>query len=149
MEIDLLRDDGPIHDVTSSVAYDDGVLWQGTYFGLSRYDGRRWKSYLAADTGFPGDFITHVSSRGGTVWIATDQGLGVFDGQTCVSYRRAEDGRCDVRVWRDGREVERRTLATAPPDDSLLWAQGGDSDVWIATGRGLSHGTADGNLKER
>jgi ligand-binding sensor domain-containing protein len=142
MEIDLLPDDGPIHDVTSSVAYDEGVLWQGTYFGLSRYDGRRWTSYTAADTGLPGDFISHVASRGHTVWLSTDQGLGVFDGETCVSYRRAPDGRCDVRVRRGGAEVERRTLETAPADDYVLWAQGGDRDVWIATGRGLSHGIA-------
>ena len=142
MEIDLLADDGPIHDVTSSVAFDDGVLWQGTYFGLSRYDGRRWTSYTAADTGLPGDFISHVASLGATVWLATDQGLGVFDGETCVSYRRQEDGRCDVRVWRGGREAERHTIATAPADDYVLWAQGGDREVWIATGRGLSHGVA-------
>jgi ligand-binding sensor domain-containing protein len=149
MEIDLLRDDGPIHDVTSFVAYDEGVMWQGTYFGLSRYDGRSWKSYMASDTGLPGDFIAQVSSRGKTVWLATDQGLGVFDGETCVSYQRAADGKCDVRVCRDGKETERRTLATAPADDYLLWTQGGESDVWIATGRGLSHGIADGNLKEK
>jgi ligand-binding sensor domain-containing protein len=143
MEIDLLKDDGPIHEVTSFVAYDDGVLWQGSYFGLARYDGRRWTSYTAADTGLPGDFINHVAARGTTSWISTDQGLGVFDGETCVSYRRAAGGACDVRVWRGGREAERRTLATAPADDYVLWAQGGETDVWIATGRGLSHGVAE------
>jgi len=142
MEIDLLRDDGPIHDVSSFVAYDAGVLWQSTYFGLSRYDGRRWNSYTAADTGLPGDFIAQVSSRGRTVWLATDQGLGVFDGETCVSYRRDAAGGCDVRVCRDGKEIERRTLATAPADDYVLWTQGGARDVWIATGHGLSHGIA-------
>jgi ligand-binding sensor domain-containing protein len=151
MELDLLADDGPIHDVTSSVAYDEGVLWQATYFGLSRYDGRRWTSYTAADAGLPGDFISHVASRGGTAWLSTDQGLGVFDGETCVSYRRLPDGRCDVRVQRGGAEAERRTLATAPADDYVLWAQGGERDVWIATGRGLSHGIAAdaGDRKEK
>jgi hypothetical protein len=78
------------------------------------------------------------------VWLSTDQGLGVFDGETCVSYRRAPDGRCDVRVRRGGAEVERRTLPTAPADDYVLWAQGGPRDVWLATGRGLSHGIAAG-----
>jgi hypothetical protein len=148
MEIELLRDDGPIHDVSSFVAYDEGVLWQATYFGLSRYDGRRWRSFTAKDTGLPGDFISQVSARGATVWIASDRGLGVFDGETCVSYRRTPEGTCDVRITRDGREVERRTLATAPADDYLLWTQGGERDVWIATGRGLSHGIAD-SIEER
>jgi ligand-binding sensor domain-containing protein len=142
MEIDLLRDDGPIHDVTSSIAFDEGVLWQSTYFGLSRYDGSRWRSFNAADAGLPGDFISHVASRGATAWIASDQGLGVFDGATCISYRRQADGTCAVRTCTDGREVDRRTLATAPGDDYLLWTQPGESDVWIATGHGLSHGIA-------
>jgi ligand-binding sensor domain-containing protein len=149
MEIDLLRDDGPIHDVTSFVAYDDGVLWQATYFGLSRYDGRRWRSYDVDDTGLPGNFISQVSSRGPTVWIGSDRGLGVFDGETCVSYRRTPQGECDVRICRDGREVGRRTLATAPADDYVLWTQGGESDVWIATGRGLSHGIADADAQRK
>jgi ligand-binding sensor domain-containing protein len=151
MEIDLIRDDGPIHDVSSFVAYDAGVLWQSTYFGLSRYDGRRWNTFTAADTGLPGDFIHQVSARGRTAWLATDQGFGVFDGETCVSYKRAKDGGCDVRVSRGGKEIERRSLATAPADDFVLWAQGGPRDVWLATGRGLSHGVAGTGdpIKER
>jgi ligand-binding sensor domain-containing protein len=143
MEIDLLRDDGPIHDVTAFVAYDEGVLWQATYFGLARFDGRRWNSYTADDTGLPGDFLNHIGSRGHTVWLASDRGLGVFDGTECVSYVRRDDGKCDVTVWRDGSEVERSTLPTAPADNYVLWAQGGETDVWIATARGLSHGIAD------
>ncbi len=140
MELDLLRDDGPIHDVTSFVAFDAGVLWQSTYFGLARYDGRRWRSYLASDTGLPGDFINHVSCRGHTAWIASDQGFGVFDGETCVSYRRNEADGCDVITWRDGKEVARKSLPTAHAHDYVLWAQGSQDDVWLATGHGLSHG---------
>lgn len=142
MELDLIRDDGPIHDVTAFVAYDAGVLWQATYFGLSRYDGRRWRSYLAEDSGLPGNFLNHVWARGHTAWLSSDQGFGVFDGTTCASYFRTEEGGCEVRVWRDGAEVERRALATAPADNYILWAQGGAAEVWLGTGRGLSHGIA-------
>ena len=39
MEIDLYRDDGLIHVITTSASYIDDVLWASTYFGLSRYDG--------------------------------------------------------------------------------------------------------------
>lgn len=143
MEIDVLRDDGPIHEVTSFVAYDAGVLWQGTYFGLSRYDGRRWQTYVAKDTGIPGDFIAHVHALGRTVFIASDEGLGVFDGTTCVTYRHAPKGGADVIVWKDGVEVERAALATGPPDDYLLWVQGGEAEVWFATARGLCHGMTE------
>ncbi|MHC5010670.1 MAG: ligand-binding sensor domain-containing protein [Planctomycetota bacterium] len=142
MEIDLIPDDGPIHDVTSFIAYDDGYLWQATYFGLARYDGRRWRSYMARDTGLPGDFIHHVDARGRTCFIGSDQGFGVFDGETCVSYERREDGSCDLTVWRNGEVVERRTLATAPAHDYVLWVQGGEDEVWLATAAGLSHGIA-------
>lgn len=143
MEIDLLRDDGPIHEVSSFVAWDAGVLWQSTYFGLSRFDGRRWRTFVAADTGFPGDFLVHATALGHTVWLSTDQGFAVFDGTTCASYRRTAEGGCEVRVSEDGRETSRRTLATAPADDYVLWTQGGLRDVWIATARGLSHGVAE------
>ncbi len=143
MELDLIRDDGPIHDVTAFLAYDEGVLWQATYFGLSRYDGRRWRTYLEHDTGLPGNFLNHVWARGHTAWLASDQGFGVFDGDTCVTYRRNDAGRCDVLVWKDGREIERWSLSTAPPDNYILWVQGGESEVWLATGRGLCHGLAE------
>lgn len=39
-EIVLLKDQGLIHDITSSVSYVDGVVWVSTYFGDSHYDGR-------------------------------------------------------------------------------------------------------------
>ena len=140
MEIDLLKDDGPIHDVSAFVAYDQGVLWQATYFGLSRYDGRRWRSYVAADTGLAGDFISHVHARGHTVWIASDQGLSVFDGETCVTYLRDDRGHCVVSSWRGGEQMETHELETAFADNYLLWVQANEEEVWLATGRGLSHG---------
>ncbi len=139
MEVDVLPDDGPIHDVSSFVAYDEGLLWQSTYFGLARFDGRAWRSWTSKDSGLAGNFVSHVAARGPTAWISTDQGLSVFDGETWSTYRRAEDGRCALVTWRDGKS-ERTTLATAPADDYLLWTQPTPDGVWIATGHGLSHG---------
>lgn len=91
MEIDLIRDDGLVHDVTSSISVSDGLMWVGTYFGLSRYDGRRWKSYCAADSGLAGDFINRVRASAGRVWIATDTGLSCFDSQTWQTWRKSPD----------------------------------------------------------
>ena len=138
MELDLFRDDGPLHEVSAFIAYDAGVLWQGTYFGLSRFDGRRWNTYTAKDTGFPGDFIQHVACKGHTCWLSTDQGFAVFDGTTCVSYRRTADGRCAVSVARDGREVETTTLATAPGDNFVMSTTPEPDGAWLATGHGLT-----------
>jgi len=148
MEIDLLADDGPIHEVTSFIAYDEGVLWQGTYFGLSRYDGRRWRSFTKADAGLPGDFISHVAARGHTAWIGSDEGLGVMRGDTVVSYSRNEDGTCAVRIVKDGVEQESRTLTTAPGDDYVLWTFPREHDIWIATGHGLTHGFAASEIDD-
>jgi ligand-binding sensor domain-containing protein len=142
MEIDLIRNDGPIHDVSAFVAWQEGVLWQATYFGLSRYDGRRWTTHRKDDTGLPGDFINHVAARGHTAFLGTDEGFGVFDGTTSVAYKRQADGRCEVTIQREGEEPEIRTLDSAPADNYVLWSEPGTNDVWVATGRGLSHGFA-------
>jgi ligand-binding sensor domain-containing protein len=143
MEIDLLADDGPIHDVTSFVAYDEGPLWQSSYFGLARFDGRAWRSWTAKESGLAGDFVAHVAARGDHAWVSTDRGLSVFDGETCVTYRRTADGSCAVTTWRDGHEAGSTTLPTAPADNYLLWSQPTANGVWLATGHGLSRGVVE------
>ncbi len=148
MEIDLLRDDGPIHDVTAFVAWDDGVLWQATYFGLSRYDGQRWRTFRKADTGLPGDFINHVAARGQTAFLGTDEGFGVLDGETAVTYQALDSGGADVSVFRDGELIEVRRLPTSPADNYVLWTHPGEGEVWIATAHGLSRGIAGGEPVE-
>ena len=64
MEIDLLADDGPVHDVTSSVDFQENVLWQATYFGVARYDGHRWRSYFRENSGLASNFVSFVRARG-------------------------------------------------------------------------------------
>lgn len=59
-EIDLLPDDGPVNDVTSAVDLSDGVLWASSYFGLSRYDGRQWRTFHPPTSGLPSDFVTSL-----------------------------------------------------------------------------------------
>jgi ligand-binding sensor domain-containing protein len=140
MEILLLRDDGPIHDVTSFVAWEAGVLWQATYFGLSRFDGLRWRTFRREDSGLPGDFINHVSARGHAAFLGTDEGFGVTDGETVVSYRRTADGKGERTLYRNGEAIETVLLPTAPADNYVLWTHAGEDEVWLATGSGLSRG---------
>ena len=144
MEVDLLRDDGPIHEVTSFVAWDAGLLWQATYFGLSRYDGRRWRTFRKSDTGLPGDFINHVAARGRKAFLGTDEGFGALDGETAVAYKATGDGGCDVTVHRDGELIDSYHLPTGPGDNYVLWTQPNEDEVWIATASGLSRGIARG-----
>lgn len=146
LEMDLLRDDGPIHEVSSFANYADGVLWQSTYFGVSRFDGHRWMSYTAKDGGIPGDFVVHVSGRGRVGYVATDQGFGAIhaDEHVCVAYERQADGTCRVRTVRgfdDGAPTE-RVFASAPASNVCMWTLPLDGEVWVATSHGLSRGFA-------
>jgi branched-chain amino acid transport system substrate-binding protein len=143
-EVDLLPDDGPINDVTSGVDHEGDLLWQSTYFGLTRYDGREWRSYTVKDSGLASDFINFVRARDGLAWCATDQGLSVTDGEGWVTYRRGADGRGDILFYDDGSPVAKRRTATALPHNYVLGVDVAGDDVWVATERGVGHGVPGG-----
>ena len=141
MEIDLFRDDGLIHVITTSVDWSEGLLWASTYFGLSIYDGRHWRGFMDHDSGLAGNFVNHVRAQGKAAWISTDRGLSWFDGTTWVRYRRAPDGRGgEVRIgWGDGARFRRTDSAIA--HDFVFAADYQGDTIWVATGKGLSRGT--------
>ena len=142
MEIDLYRDDGLIHDVTSGVSQAEGVLWISTYFGLSRYDGRLWKSYLEHDTGLPSNFINTVRARGRWVWLSTDDGLAAFDGERWIVYRNAGDPSAgSVRIVAQDLEQERLPTDGSLAHNFVLGAHPLSDRVWVATSGGLSLGS--------
>lgn len=64
-----------------SLAIDaDGVLWCGTWGGgLSRFDGKTWKTYTVKD-GLPGNhiFMLKIDDKDGKLWIGTNRGLARF-----------------------------------------------------------------------
>ena len=71
----------------------DGVVWAGTWGGgLSRFDGKAWKTYTTAE-GLPGNHVSmlHVDRTSGLLWVGTNNGLSrLEDGK----FRRmgVEDG---------------------------------------------------------
>ncbi|MFQ5654468.1 MAG: regulator [Planctomycetota bacterium] len=142
MEIDLFRDDGLVHDVTSSVDHEGGVLWVGTYFGLSRHDGTSWRSFLEHDSGLPSNFINVVRAHGRWVWIGTDDGLAAFDGSRWLVYRRGEKGK-EGGVAISGGQGGERSLSTKGElaHNYVLWVAPAEDRVWVATAAGLSLGT--------
>jgi ligand-binding sensor domain-containing protein len=150
MEIDLYRDDGLIHMITTSASYVDEVLWASTYFGLSRYDGRHWRGYMDHDSGLASNFINLSKGRSGSsCYNATDLGLAVlsdFATDTWVSYRRDTE---DAATWTAhvgvGNE-ERRTVATdlTLPNHFVIAVEFQGDDVWIGTGHGLARGVGAG-----
>jgi ligand-binding sensor domain-containing protein len=138
---DLVPDDGPINDITSWVAWEDGILWQATYFGLSRYDGSRWRTWQAANSPLPSDFINFIWPMGRVAWIGTDLGLTATDGESWVTYHTGDDGQGLMEVTLPGRPPETRPMDTAMPNDFVLgiWSDG--RELWLATSDGLGFAT--------
>lgn len=144
MEIDVFPDDGIVHDIVSFVDEEEGRVWVATYFGLSLFDGTRWKGYFEENSGLAGNFINFVKARGPVGWLGTDRGLSSFDGTHWRTYTRTPDGRGRVVVT-DGAGSVLRTVdtATGPAHDYVLGIDFQGEDIWISTENGISRGTPD------
>jgi hypothetical protein len=149
MEIDLYRDDGIVHVITTGVSHVDRTLWITTYFGACRYDGRHWRGFYAHETGIPSDFHNAVGGRSANeAWFCTDRGLGVladFPTDTWVTYAM------DPKTPKDKATVQRGTqilaeIETMPnlPHNYVLWVDFDGDDVWVATAKGLGHAIGTG-----
>ena len=137
---DLVPDDGPVNDVTSWVAWSDGILWQGTYFGMSRYDGLRWRTWQEKKSPLLSNFVNFIFARGRVAWVGTDRGVSVTDGDTWVNYRSNEKGDGLVEISRPHQPVETRAMPTQLPNDFVLGLWVDERQAWFATSDGLSHG---------
>jgi len=144
MEIDLFRDDGLVHDVIASVACDDADrVWVGTYFGLSSFDGRRWRNFLDHDSPLTSNFVNFVAARGNYAWIATDNGLCATDRENWWVYRRdttSQQGSV-IHYAPEGKKTT-FTTETIFPHNYILGVGLREGDLWVATEKGVAHGTA-------
>jgi ligand-binding sensor domain-containing protein len=143
-EMEVSRDQGLIHDITSSVSWaeQDNVLWVATYFGVSRYNGRKWKNFLDKDSGLPSNFTNQVKALDGRrAWFATDKGLAYFDGENWAVYRPALDTHKPEMLVRDAAgNLTTLETDTAPAHNYVFAVDFQDDDIWVATAKGLSHG---------
>lgn len=149
MEIDLYRDDGIIHVITTSASFADGALWVSGYFGNCRYDGRHWRGFYAHETGLPSDFTNFLKARSANeAWLCTDKGLGViadYATDTYVAYYRNADNPGGVaKVSRQGRLLREIPLEVSIAHNFIIGVDFDGDDVWVATAHGLSHGTGKG-----
>ena len=145
MEIDLYRDDGIVHVITTGTSYIEGVLWVSTYFGGSRYDGRHWRGYFAHDCGLPSDFINAIIGRSANeAWYATDKGLGAvmdFPSDTWVTYTMEPKTRKGRAVITRANEVVKTVeMPLSIPHNYVLWTEVDGNDVWVGTSKGLARG---------
>lgn len=149
MEIDLLPDDGPVHDITTATGYGNGILWVSSYFGLSSYDGTHWKGFFDHDSGLASNFINFVRAEGSHVYICSDKGLSCTDGKSWVTYKKNEnDSNGKALVYNYGRiddKIADKTTKEIPltPSISHNFIIGVDEDngvLWVATSKGVSRG---------
>lgn len=145
-EIVLYKDQGLIHEITTTISYmdKDKIVWIGTYFGASRYDGRNWRNFLDKDSGLPSNFMNQVKGVDGNhAWFSTDKGLAYYDGENWAVYRPSlENGRPEMLV-RDAKGVVARVgTDSAPAHHYIFGVDFQGSDIWVATAKGLSHGIA-------
>lgn len=145
MEIDLYRDDGIVHVITTGTSAVEDSLWVSTYFGMCRYDGRHWRGYYAHETGLPSDFGNAVKGRSNNEgWFATDRGLGVcadFETDTWVTYTMdPNDHRGLAVVTCEKKILKEVATPRGIPHNHALWIEFDGDDVWIGTAKGLGWG---------
>ncbi len=139
MEIDLFPDDGLVHDITTGVSYANGVLWVGTYFGMSRYDGTRWKGFFDHDSGLASNFVNFVKADGDVVWICTDKGLSSFNSEQWITYKKTDSGGNRI-YYKDGK-TSNTYEPTGIAHNFVIGVDFQGDNLWVATSYGLSHGT--------
>ena len=149
MEIDLYRDDGIVHVITTGTSYVQGILWVSTYFGMSRYDGRHWRGYYAHETGLPSDFGNAVKGRSDNeAWFSTDKGLGVladFASDSWVTYTmdpKMHTGKAVIS--RGGKVLKTVTMPRSIPHNYVLWVDIDGNDAWVGTSKGLGWAVGSG-----
>lgn len=152
MEIDLYRDDGVVHVITTGTSYVDGILWVSSYFGGCRYDGRHWRGFFQHDSGLASDFINAVKGRSSDeAWYCTDQGVGVitdFATNTWVKYTRNGDLPTGTAlIMRDEKILKTIDLEQSLPHNYALWAEIDGNDVWVGTSKGLARAVGEGYYK--
>ena len=152
MEIDLFRDDGLIHVISTGVSYGHGILWASTYFGVSRYDGRHWRGYMDHDSGLVSTFGNFVKEHNQEGWCCTDRGLSAmmdFETDTWVTYCKDEDAITGTaRISRGTETIEIVQLERCLPNNYVLCAYFDEKDnIWVGTSKGLARGDGTGYYK--
>lgn len=140
MEIDLFPDDGVVHDITTGASWADGNLWVATYFGLSKYDGVRWKGYFDHDSGLASNFINYIKAVGPVAFICTDKGLSSTDGKSWITYTKNDLNENGKAVIMEGTDKSELKLTPSISHNFTLGVDIQDDIIWLATSKGVSRG---------
>ena len=149
MEIDLLPDDGPVHDITTGTTWADGKLWVSSYFGLCSYDGAHWKGYFDHDSGLASNFINFVRAEGPVVFICSDKGLSSTDGKSWVTYKKNDNGSDGKAIVNNFGRIDDKTneqttteilLSPSISHNFIIGVDEEEGVLWVATSKGVSRG---------
>lgn len=140
MEIDLFPDDGIVHDITTGTSWANGNLWVATYFGLSRYDGVRWKGYFDHDSGLASNFINYIKAVGPVAFICTDKGLSSTDGKNWVTYTKNSTNKNGKTILIEGDKKSELLMSPSISHNFITGVDVKDNIIWLATSKGLSRG---------
>jgi hypothetical protein len=140
MEIDLLPDDGPVHDITTGTSYSNGILWVSAYFGLCRYNGTHWKGYFDHDSGLASNFINNIRTYGYTVFVCSDRGLSCTNGKDWVTYKKNENSSDGKAILTTG--TQKKEIAQSPSisHNFIIGVDCDGKNLWVATSSGVSCG---------
>jgi len=142
-DVDVVRNDGPLHEIQVAISAVGNVVYSGAYFGLTRYDGRNWNTWTVKDpdSGLPSDFINTVkmSPDGRLCAIGTDKGLCIHDFARgkWVTYRRNPRGPGgELRTFENN--VWKTEATPDAPAGDFIWSVDfvGDT-LWVGTATGL------------
>ncbi len=116
----------PQRQVLAITQDDAGYLWVGTYGGLSRFNGRTFRTLRTRDGLSSNSIVDAVPAPRGRMWVGTAGG-GVCLLQALSTLRcfRAPDA--------------------LTSDDILDLEDDGDGGVWVGSYNGVAHLRADGN----
>lgn len=157
----------PQNSVNAIVQDHRGYLWIGTFGGLARFDGERFRVFDSADTpGFGNNRILSLyENRSGVLWIGTvDGGLIRLDDDVATTYTerdglpsrfiRSIRGDAEGNVWINtsegvarfsGTKLEaQRTHLGKPVREFYLKAR--DGGIWFRSGQDLLRFSADGSI---
>jgi ligand-binding sensor domain-containing protein len=99
-------------------AAPDGAIWAGTWGGgAARFDGSRWRNFVAKD-GLAGNLVYSLAQDAqGAMWFGTNAGVSRFDGKNWQNFGKKE-GLLEENVY---------ALAVTP-----------SGEVWAGTKRGVT-----------
>jgi ligand-binding sensor domain-containing protein len=144
--VDLIRNDGLLSQMSVGTSFANGKVWVASYFGVTRYDGKEFRDW-DEDHGLPSNFLNSVKALGDTAWVSSDKGLAGFVDGKWYRYARVQDGPSEAYgtltiADGEGRNGKVFKTKTAIPHN-FVWMSDFESDgsIWVATSDGLGHGT--------